>query len=207
MFWEARHEGQTRIQLWGHGRALPLRTRAFQARWLASTHSNRIHPQTVTPVSHRCSWPCPLVFLRFAGPPPPPQLLSTRSPRHVLFDVPLSPSFHLHTLPLLDTRNCPPETVSSPPARCSALPSLWWPTCSTSVFSVLSFSPCLVNNPFHSSRVWPKSVESTMQRPIKNHCQRATHWMTMITCPFVIRECRLRVTARSDSGRRSQYGK
>ena len=49
MFWEARHEGKTRIELWGHGRALPLRTRAFRVRWLASTHSNRIHTQTVTP--------------------------------------------------------------------------------------------------------------------------------------------------------------
>ena len=51
MFWEARHEGKIQIELWGHGRALPLCTRAFRVRWLASTHSNRIHTQTVTPVS------------------------------------------------------------------------------------------------------------------------------------------------------------
>ena len=41
-----------------------------------------------------------------------PQLLSTRSLLHVLFDVPLSPSSRLRTLPLLDTCNCPPESVS-----------------------------------------------------------------------------------------------
>ena len=46
-----------------------------------------------------------------------PQLLSTRSLRPVLFDVPLSLSSRLRTLPLLGTRNCPVESVSSPPAR------------------------------------------------------------------------------------------
>ena len=35
----------------------------------------------------------------------------------------LSPSSRLRTLPLLDTQNCPPESVSFPPARCQALPS------------------------------------------------------------------------------------
>ena len=50
MFWEARHEGKTQIELWGHGRTLPLRTRAFRVRWLANTHAHRIHTQTVTPV-------------------------------------------------------------------------------------------------------------------------------------------------------------
>ena len=57
-----------------------------------------------------------LALLRSGGPPSPPQLLSTRSLRPVLFDVPLSPSSRLHILPLLDTQNCPPESVSSPPA-------------------------------------------------------------------------------------------
>ena len=31
--------------------------------------------------------------------------------------------------------------------------SLWWPMCSTSIFSRLLFSPCLINSPFHSSSV------------------------------------------------------
>ena len=73
-------------------------------------------------VWHKCSWPCPSVYLRSAGPPLPPQLLSMRSLRPVLFDVPLSPSSSLRTLPLLGTRNCPVVSVSSPPARCPALP-------------------------------------------------------------------------------------
>ena len=51
-----------------------------------------------------------------------PQLPSMRSLRPVLFDVPLSPFSRLRTLPLLGTRNCPVESVSSPPARCPALP-------------------------------------------------------------------------------------
>ena len=51
-----------------------------------------------------------------------PQLLSTRSLRHVLFGVPLSPSSRLRTLPLLGTRNCSVGSVSSPPARFPALP-------------------------------------------------------------------------------------
>ena len=46
-----------------------------------------------------------------------PQLLSTRSLRPVLFDVPLSPSSRLRTRPHLGTRNCPAESVSSPPSR------------------------------------------------------------------------------------------
>ena len=65
----------------------------------------------------------PSVFLRSAGPPSPPRLLSTRSLRPALFDVPLSPSSRLRTLPLLGTRNCPVESVSSPPVRCPAIPS------------------------------------------------------------------------------------
>ena len=76
--------------------------------------------------SHKCSWPCPSVFLRSAGPPSPPQLLSTCSLRPVLSDVGLglhlSPSSRLRTMPFLDTQNYPPESVSSPPARCAALP-------------------------------------------------------------------------------------
>ena len=60
--------------------------------------------RTVMPVSHTCSWPCHLVFWRSAGPPSPPQLLSTRSLRPVLFYVPLSPSSRLRTLPRLGTR-------------------------------------------------------------------------------------------------------
>ena len=54
----------------------------------------------------------PISFSRSAGPPPHPQLLSTRSPLPVLIDVPLSPSSRLHTLSLLGTRNCPAESVS-----------------------------------------------------------------------------------------------
>ena len=43
----------------------------------------------------------PLIFLRSAGPPSPPQLLSTRSLLPVFFDVLLSPASRLRTLPLL----------------------------------------------------------------------------------------------------------
>ena len=32
--------------------------------------------RTGMPVWHKCSWPCPSVFIRSAGPPSPPQLLS-----------------------------------------------------------------------------------------------------------------------------------
>ena len=58
-----------------------------------------------------------------ASPPLPPQLLSKRLLRSVHFDVPLSPSSRPHTLSILGTRNCPSETVSSPPALCPALQS------------------------------------------------------------------------------------
>ena len=51
--------------------------------------------------------------LRSAGPPSPPQLLSTHSLRPVLFVVPPSSSSRLCTLPFLGTRNCPPESVYS----------------------------------------------------------------------------------------------
>ena len=105
------------------------------------------------PVSHKCSRPCPWVFVRSAGPPSPPKLLSTRSLRPVLFDVPLSPSSRLRTLSLLRTRNCFAESVSSPSARCPALPSGGLYMCSTSVFSMFIFSPCQVNSPFYSSSV------------------------------------------------------
>ena len=37
MFWDARHERKTQIDLRGHGSALPLITCAFRVRWLAST--------------------------------------------------------------------------------------------------------------------------------------------------------------------------
>ena len=43
--------------------------------------------------------------------------------------------------------------VSFFPSSSMSSSSLWWPMCSTSVFSRLSFSPCLVNKPFHSSIV------------------------------------------------------
>ena len=76
-----------------------------------------------------------------------PQLLSTYSLRPVLsdvgLDVHLSPSSRLRTMPFLDTQNYPPESVSSPPARCTALPgecSLWWPMCSTSFYNQTKFS-------------------------------------------------------------------
>ena len=64
-----------------------------------------------------------LEIRRSAITPSTAAMLSTRSLQPVLFDVPLSPSSRLRTLPLLDTRNCLPESVSSPPARCPALPS------------------------------------------------------------------------------------
>ena len=47
---------------------------------------------------------------------------------------------------IMGPRNCPPESVSSPPARCPALPSG-----GTSVVSRLISSTCLVNSLFHSS--------------------------------------------------------
>ena len=57
--------------------------------------------------------------------------------------VHLSPSSHLRRMPFLDTQNYPPESVSSPPARCPALPgesSLWWPMRSTSFYNQTKFS-------------------------------------------------------------------
>ena len=39
------------------------------------------------------------------------------------------------------------------PSSSMSSSSLWWPMCSTSVFSRFSFSPCLINKPFHSSIV------------------------------------------------------
>ena len=58
----------------------------------------------------------------------------------------LSPSSRLRTMPFLDRglqKNYPPESVSSPPARCAALPgesSLWWHMCSTSFYKQTKFS-------------------------------------------------------------------
>ena len=96
----------------------------------------------------------PLVFLRSAGPPSLPQLLSTRSLRPVLFDVPLPLSSRLRTRPLLGTRNCPVESVSSPPARCPALPLVaYMQHFRLYVLSRLSFSPYILNKPFHSSSI------------------------------------------------------
>ena len=43
--------------------------------------------------------------------------------------------------------------VSFFPSSSMSSSSLWWPMCSTSVFSRLSFSPCLVNKPFQSSSI------------------------------------------------------
>ena len=57
--------------------------------------------------------------------------------------VHLSTSSHLRRMPFLDTQNYPPESVSSPPARCPALPgesSLWWPMRSTSFYNQTKFS-------------------------------------------------------------------
>ena len=103
-------------------------------------------------VSHKCSWPCPLVFWRSAGPPSPPQLFSMHSLRPVIFDVPLSPSSPSpHTAPPRYTKQSP--CVSFFPSSSMSSSCLWWPMCSTSVFSRFIFSPCLVNSPFHSSSV------------------------------------------------------
>ena len=108
--------------------------------------------RTGMPVWHKCSWPCPLVFLWSAGPPSHPQLLSTRSLRPVLFDVPLSIFPSLHTAPPRYTKLS--RWVSFFPSSSMSSSSLWWPImCSTSVFSRLSFSACLVNKPFQSSTV------------------------------------------------------
>ena len=75
-------------------------------------------------VWHKCSWHCSSVFLRSAGRSAitPSTDLHAFAPACTLA-VPLSPTSRHHTLPLLGTRNCPPESVSSPPARCPALPS------------------------------------------------------------------------------------
>ena len=99
--------------------------------------------------------PFSLFEIRRSATTPPPTVLHAFASACTFRSIPLSVFPSPHTAPPRYTK-LSPETVSSPPARCSALPSLWWPTCSTSVFSVLSFSPCLVNNPFHSSSVWPK---------------------------------------------------
>ena len=69
------------------------------------------------------------LFLRSAGPPSPPQLLSTRSLRPVLFDVPLP-------LLLPASTHCPSYryTKLSPwvsffPSSSISSSSLWWPMC------------------------------------------------------------------------------
>ena len=51
--------------------------------------------RTGMPVSHKCPWPCSLVFLRFTGLLSPAQLLSTRSLRPVLFDVLMMMMIHV----------------------------------------------------------------------------------------------------------------
>ena len=109
--------------------------------------------RTGMPVSHKCLRPCPWVFLRSAGPPSPLQLLSTRSFQPVLFDVPLSLSVFPspHTAPPMYTKLFP--WVSFFPSSSMSSSSLWWPMCSTSVFSRFIFSPCQVNSPFYSSSV------------------------------------------------------
>ena len=53
----------------------------------------------------------------------PSTALRTFAPACALRRTSLSPSSRPLTLPLLDTQNCPPESVSSPPAWCPALPS------------------------------------------------------------------------------------
>ena len=74
--------------------------------------------RTGMPVWHKCSWPCPLVFLRSAITPS--TALDVFAPACTLRRI---PSSRLGTLPLLCTRNCSPESVSSRPSRCPALPS------------------------------------------------------------------------------------
>ena len=56
-----------------------------------------------------------------------------------------------HTAPPRYTKLSP--WVSFFPSSSMSSSSLWWPMCSTSVFSTLTFSPCLANSPFHSSSV------------------------------------------------------
>ena len=52
-------------------------------------------------------------------------------------------------------RACPVKSIKTPKNILSSMSSssLWWPMCSTSVLSRLGFSPCLVNNSFHSNSV------------------------------------------------------
>ena len=73
----------------------------------------------------------------------PSTALHVFAPTCALRRTSLSLSSHLRTRPLLGTRNGCPESASFPPARCPALPSCG----SISVFSILIFSPCLVNSP------------------------------------------------------------
>ena len=86
---------------------------------------------TGMPVWHKCSWICPSVVLRSAGPPSPPQLLSMRSLRPALFDVPLSLSLSLR-LPV--SAHCRSYTklsrwLSFFPSSSMSSSSLWWPIC------------------------------------------------------------------------------
>ena len=87
-----------------------------------------------------------LPFLSFWDPPVrhhPSTALHVFAPACALRRRPrlhISPSSRLRTMPFLDRglKNYPPESVSSPPARCAALPgesSLWWHMCSTSFYN------------------------------------------------------------------------
>ena len=53
MFWDARHERKTQIDLRVHGSASPLITCAFRVRWLASTNSIQAQTQFVIPAPTR----------------------------------------------------------------------------------------------------------------------------------------------------------
>ena len=103
-------------------------------------------------VWHTCWWPCPLVFLRSAGPPSLPSTAPHAfAPACALRRIPLSVFSSPHTTPPVYTKLFPWGSFF--PSSSMSSSSLWWLMYSTSVFSRFIFSPCQVNSPFYSSSV------------------------------------------------------
>ena len=84
-----------------------------------------------------------------------------------------------HTVPPRYTK-LSPESVSSPPARCPALPSGGLCAALPRFFSILIFSPCLVNNPFHCSSDFCSSCLPFATRA------RSSAYRSFVLPPFVI---------------------
>ena len=104
--------------------------------------------RTSMSVSHKCSWPCPLVFW---DPLVRHHPLHAFAPACALRRTSLSVFPSPHTAPPMYTKLFP--WVSFFPSSSMSSSSLWWPMCSTSVFPRFIFSPCQVYSPFYSSSV------------------------------------------------------